>query len=153
FFGYGQLADNFGVPGLDSAAQLSAIKFNNFVTGASINNLTGEVTPRIGDVDQNGVVNSADLATLENALTDFAFYQALTPLLTDTDRQFLLDPNHDGVDNNADIQGEIYLLINGTPPPGPLPGGAVPEPSSILMLALGSLLLLRQRARRETVGA
>ncbi len=57
------------------------------------------------------------------------------------------DVNGDGIFNNADLQALLNLLKNGDG------STSVPEPASLLLLALGGLVLLRTKARSRVVAA
>jgi hypothetical protein len=147
FFG----SDNSGL----TNAQLGMIQFDDFRPGASISS-AGLVTPRIGDIDQNGFVNVADVSILMFALSgsqipgtggqtyqQHYFSGASDPV---DDLAFILDVNGDGVVNNKDIQAEINLIANGASPGGAMIA-AVPEPSGIVLFAVGGLIFWGQRFR------
>jgi fibronectin-binding autotransporter adhesin len=144
-------ADSTGL----SSTQLGQIKFADFAQGASIRTIAGvgEVTPQIGDIDQDTHVNVADVSALMTAFSDKNVYQALHFTgATDPagDVAFILDVNRDNSANNLDVQAEINLLANGG---SSAPGGGnltpVPEPSTIVLLALGGLIVCGQRYRRR----
>jgi autotransporter-associated beta strand protein len=136
-----------GVGGL-TAAQLSHIHFTGYVTGASIlpisDSNAGEVVPltalKIGDVNQDGSVSVADISALMTALTDPATYltnhPALVDSLTVTD---LLDVNGDGKDTNGDIQALITNIADNGGNPSLT---AVPEPTGLVLLAIGGICIL-----------
>lgn len=134
-------------------AQLGEIQFNGFHIGASIS-ATGEVTPRIGDINQSGTVTVADVQALMTALSNISAYQqtyfsgASEPA---ADVSFILDVNRDGVINGKDIQAEIVLVANGGGPGGASGSGtltAVPEPSGIVLIGLGGLIFWGRRFRK-----
>jgi hypothetical protein len=126
-----------------TVAQLSQIQFADFHQGASIST-SGEVTPLIGDIDQNGFVNTADINAMLVALTDVNFYQA-SKSFTASDTLFELDMNRDGSISNFDIQAMLdYIASSGS---GSV--SAIPEPSSMLLLGMGSALLIAIRIRKR----
>jgi hypothetical protein len=104
--------------------------------------------------------NVADVAALESALTDLDKYKNVT-MTTNTgwttanEALYLTDANTSGATNNLDLQGLIVYLANGGNGASGAPGGgnltAVPEPSTIVLLALGGLAVcgagLRRRAK------
>ncbi len=96
-----------------TASQLSQIKFTDFAPGASITTTAsgGEVTPLIGDINQDGAISSADVTALMTALSNENAYQSLHTF-TAGDLAFILDVNHNGIIDNADLQTEISLVAN-----------------------------------------
>jgi Dockerin type I domain/PEP-CTERM motif len=132
-------------------AQLNKVHFTGYVTGSQL--ITGgELVPltalKIGDVNQDGVVSVADISALMTALTDPATYltnhPALVDSLTVTD---LLDVNGDGKDTSTDIQALISkIATNGGNPSL----SAVPEPTSLVLLAIGGVCGIAIRLRRKT---
>ncbi len=94
-----------------TASQLSQIKFTDFAPGASITSTEfgGEVTPLIGDINQDGAISSADVTALMTALSNENAYQSLHTF-TAGDLAFILDVNHNGIIDNADLQAEINLV-------------------------------------------
>jgi autotransporter-associated beta strand protein len=119
-----------------TTAQLAAIKFADFAQGASISSI-GEVTPQIGDINQDGNLGIADVQALLAALCDETAYKSLHAF-TNEDLAFILDINQDGTIDNADVQAEINLLVNRPSPSAASSLAAVPEPASVLLLAMGS---------------
>src|SRR5262249_8844551 len=102
--------------------------------------------PRVGDINQDGLVDIADVSDLMTALKDKTAYLGLHPLFTASDATFNLDVNLDGSADNRDLQAEIVLLANGG-------GGgslaAVPEPATFCLMILGGLALAGGRIRRS----
>ena len=131
-------SDNTGL----SSAQLGQIKFGDFAKGAQISAVSnsmvsvGEITPLIGDINQDGKTNLADIQALATALVDMHAY-ATSHGFTASDVSFILDVNQDGSANNADLQGELALLTH--PGTGSSSAAPVPEPSSG-MLAVAALV-------------
>jgi autotransporter-associated beta strand protein len=147
---------NPGGTGL-SPTQLTQIQFADFFPGASLTTIAtaaravGEVTPLIGDVNQDGHVDAKDIIALEKALTDTGMsgssdvnsYAHAHPLFTNSDILFALDVNGDGKDTNTDVQSLINYLLAGNGSNAP-----VPEPSSLVLLAISGFTLLGYQRRR-----
>lgn len=90
-----------------------------------------------GDFNLDHHVDASDLAPMLAALSDpsdFEVNNGLSP----TDFMDIADVNWDGTITGADVQSFENLLINGQGVTS-----TVPEPSSMVLLALGSLALLR----------
>ncbi|HEY2826341.1 MAG TPA: dockerin type I domain-containing protein, partial [Pirellulales bacterium] len=84
-----------------------------------------------GDFNQDGHINSADIALAMTALSDTQNYQTSHGL---TDPNLFLaysDVNKDGVFNNSDLQSLLTILISGGGSADP-----VPEPTSFTMALL-----------------
>ena len=133
-----------------TTAQLAAIHFADFGPGTSITTTAsgGDVTPLMGDINQDGTISAADVSAMTAALSNVAGYKtqffgsAVDPT---GDVKFLLDEDHNGIINNADLQAEISLVATAVSNPG---GGSltvVPEPSGFILIGLGGLLLLGRR--------
>ena len=99
----------------------------------------------VGDVNQDGHVNVADLSSLMAALSDIPAYQTSHPSLDGLDIADILDVNHDGQDTNADVQALINFVAN-TGGGGTV--SAVPEPASFVLLAVGGMILVQSKFRR-----
>jgi hypothetical protein len=98
--------------------------------------------PQLGDVNNDGHVNTADISALENALVDLQDYGP-THNLTSADVKFICDVNRDGSINNADLQSLLNLLKSG--------GGSansVPEPSTLALLTLGGVIGVAVKRRQ-----
>ncbi len=94
-----------------------------------------------GDFNRDGHVTMADIPAMLMALTDLSVYQA-TYLLDGSQLAAIGDFDNSGVVTNRDIQGLLDLVAS-------LGGGsvaAVPEPTSLLLLTAGGLLLILGRA-------
>ena len=152
--GGGQDQIKFTGSGLTSS-QLSKVHFTGYMTGAAILPISdpnaGELVPltalKIGDVNQDGSVSIADVSALMNALVDPTTYLANHPALVDsltvTD---LLDVNGDGKDTNADLQALISKIATNGGNPSLT---AVPEPTGLVLLAIGGVCGLAVRRRRK----
>jgi Dockerin type I domain/PEP-CTERM motif len=102
--------------------------------------------PIHGDFNGDGHFDAADIAAMENALSDLNSYQTARSF-TNPDMEYLGDFNGDGVINNADLQGMINALLAGQGS-----GNPVPEPSTGLLLAAATIALAfhsRNRIKRS----
>ncbi len=133
-------------------SQLSAITFTGFGAGADILS-TGEIYPVgapplfiQGDWNRDGVVTTADITTMLNALTDLSVYEANFNVLTPQELASIGDFDSSGTVTNKDIQPLLDLVAS-------LPGAggvaAVPEPSTMLLGVLGLIGLVAMQARRK----
>jgi len=94
-----------------------------------------------GDLNRDGHVDAADIPALMTALSDLNNYRLTNNLNNLFQFRLVADVNADGQVNNADTQVLINLLANG----GGSGGGsltAVPEPSALILAAVGGLILL-----------
>jgi hypothetical protein len=86
----------------------------------------------LGDFNRDGHVNAADIPSMMQALTDLNAYKT-NYFLSTANLTAIGDFDTDGRFTNADMQGLLSLLASG--------GGsatAVPEPSSLLLMALAA---------------
>jgi arabinogalactan endo-1,4-beta-galactosidase len=93
--------------------------------------------PTRGDFNGDGQFTSADLPAMLAALTDPDKFKSDAGL-TSPDLRLLGDFNNDQVVNNADIQGMLQALITGSSADPP---SAVPEPSSICLIAIAASIM------------
>jgi probable HAF family extracellular repeat protein len=101
------------------------------------------LTPELlrGDFSRDGRLASNDIAAMLNALTDLNAYKA-NEGLSDDDLRTIADINGDGLINNADVQTLLKELIAAATG-GPGAAQSVPEPTALVLLAIGGLLMLR----------
>lgn len=96
-----------------------------------------------GDLNHNFKVDVADVSALEGALRDLSAYG-----LSDTQLRQVADLNHDLKVNNLDLQAllnfEAQLAATGT-----ASIAAVPEPSAILLMVPGALVILGSHQYRR----
>jgi hypothetical protein len=78
--------------------------------------------PPAGDVNLDRHVNGLDIPALEAALADVSGY-ATNRSLSIEQANYILDVNHSGSVDNADLQALLFLLISG--------GGSSPQPAAI----------------------
>lgn len=145
--------------GLSSTQALTQIHFTGFLTGANVLS-TGEVVPNNttallrGDVNQDGHISIADISAMMSALSDLSDYKSgLTSIRSNNSIVFdtpdlldVADVNGDGVVNNADVQSLISFMANRN---GVSTVSAVPEPSTLVLLGLGGLILTARQYRRS----
>jgi hypothetical protein len=102
---------------------------------------TVQVTTGPGDFDQNGVVDARDITAMTTALTDEPMFAAAHGLTT-SQLALIGDLDGDGKFTNADLPVLLAQLSVG--------GGSlasVPEPASIVLLALGGITLAISKSR------
>ncbi len=144
----------FGPGGLTTGvgSQVSQIHFQGF-NGATLLG-TGEVVPAtittrvLGDWNVSGALDANDLAAMLTALTDLNTWKTSHSLSTD-DVLNIGDVNLSGSITNADIQAELDALITG----GFGSVSSVPEPSALVLLTIGGILLTARsrRCRRLSI--
>lgn len=142
-------SDNTGLTGAPAGGQLGQIKFADFAQGASISD-TGEVTPQIGDIDQDTHVSVSDISAEMRALTNKDAYRAqYFGMASDPagDVAFILNVNGDQSADNLDIQAQIVLVANLGAGGGSLT--AVPEPSTLVLAAVAALAATGTAGRRR----
>ncbi|HEY2826955.1 MAG TPA: autotransporter-associated beta strand repeat-containing protein [Pirellulales bacterium] len=135
-----------------TATQLSQIQFDHFHQGAQFAPTLGvtnglftanEIVPVVGDINQDGHVNAADIGAIELALTNPSSYAGLHSAFTSKDISFILDVDTNGSVNNGDL---MYLIS------GLKSGGVflqVPEPSTLVLGLFGAVSLAGVAIRRR----
>jgi hypothetical protein len=98
---------------------------------------TGTLTSGAGDINRDDHIDAKDINAMIQALTNESAYAQADGLTADQ-LALIGDVNGDGQFTNADIQSLIALLESG--------GGStsVPEPASLVLLAIGGVALLRR---------
>jgi len=116
----------------------------NFVTSAHDGAIYQilSLVPLLGNLNADHAVNNFDIFPFELALTIPATFLALNPTVTDYLERG--DVNGDGFFDNFDILPFETLLTTGH-----YPGGAVPEPSALMLGSSGLATLLALCARRN----
>ena len=103
-----------------------------YITGA----LSVMNTFYAGDFNRDGHVDAADILAMMAALTDLPDYRTAHGLTDPTLFGLVADVNGDGSFTNADLQ---YLLT--TLKSGGGSAGSVPEPTSIVLFAIGAIVI------------
>jgi hypothetical protein len=96
-----------------------------------------------GDFDRNFVRNAGDIQAMLSALSNLTSYQS-TKNLNSAELLSIGDLDGNGLINNLDVQSLLNLLAVSASGGGTL--AAVPEPSSALILGMGTFLVLARRA-------
>jgi GH35 family endo-1,4-beta-xylanase len=118
-------------------------KSYNFTYDASTNSYQIVVTPVLGDFNRDGHFTAADIAAMQSALTDLPDYESAQGM-NDTYLNSIGDFNHDGIVNSFDLQGMINSLLAGQGN-----SSTVPEPTSVVLLALGGFAIAASRLRTK----
>jgi hypothetical protein len=99
------------------------------------------ITSGLGDFNDDGHVDAADILPMMQALTNLSGYKTkYDPNLTNGQLLVFGDINHDGTFNNADLQALLNLLKSGHGSTNP-----VPEPSTIVLAVLAFVLALHKK--------
>ncbi len=118
-------------------------KTYTFTFDPSTNSYQVVVPAVLGDFNRDGHFTAADIAAMESALTDLPDYETAQGM-NDSYLDSVGDFNHDGVVNNADLQAMINSLLAGQGN-----SAAVPEPTSVILLALGGFAIAASRRRTK----
>jgi DNA-binding beta-propeller fold protein YncE len=95
----------------------------------------------LGDINQDGSIDVADISALASALSDLSAYQSMHQLTDPQELKDLVDINNDGSVNNLDVQSLINMIANnGANSIGSVT--PVPEPTSICLVAMGAFAML-----------
>jgi hypothetical protein len=100
---------------------------------------------RPGDFDLDGVLTNSDLSAMLGALTNLNTYRVSKGMST-SDLLAVGDLNRDGVVSNFDIQSLINTITAGA---GSI--ASVPEPASIVLLAIATMAIMMIRGRNRRV--
>jgi len=111
-----------------------AYSFDEIRAGSTFASVTATLVP--GDFNLDGHVNANDISPMITALTDLKTYKK-NNFTEDKQLSFLGDINGDHVVTNADLQALLNQVKSGS---GAV--SAVPEPSSILLVAAIVLSLI-----------
>jgi autotransporter-associated beta strand protein len=103
----------------------------------------------LGDINQDGVVNTKDISAMMSALTDLTDYQNGTSSVRSTGGAwnqsqlvYVADVNLDGVVDNRDTQALTSYIANGLTGGGGGSLTAVPEPASLVLWAAGGVVVV-----------
>ena len=138
---WGSIAGSFATVQFPSVPGLSFSTQSLYSTG-----LLSVFSNQLGDFNQDGHVNAADIPVMLAALSDLNAYET-SHNLSAANLISIGDLDHSGAVTNADLQGLLDLLKSG--------GGsvaAVPEPASAFLLALAAPAFLALFAKRRRHG-
>jgi hypothetical protein len=159
FNGAGQQlwTEQFGTPGMDMATSVTVdaqghVYVVGSTTGAlggpnagSFDNWIARFSPVAvpGDFNRDGIVDTADIADMMDALVDLPDYMS-TYDLSPADLNTICNVNGDGEFNIADLQALLSKLICGANQVQ-----SIPEPAGLALCSLGGILcaMLRQKIR------
>jgi T5SS/PEP-CTERM-associated repeat protein len=139
-----------GLSGTFSALQLPALTGKAWDTSQLYATGTLNVLPNRGDINRDTHVDIADVSALMTALSDLPTYQGS---LTTTQLAEIADLSGNNLVNNLDLQGLIVYLANNAgalPAPSGASMTAVPEPSSALLVLIGSAVMAAARRRQKS---
>jgi fibronectin-binding autotransporter adhesin len=130
--------DNTGL----TSTQVGQIHFQGFTGTTILANgevvaLAADPTHLPGDWDLNSVVNAADVKAMLSALTNLSAYKSAHGL-SDENLLNIGDLDYSGSVNNFDIQPELAYIATGVLGGGSL--AAVPEPATLVLLAIGVVI-------------
>jgi hypothetical protein len=134
---WGSLSGHFSSVGLPALSAGLAWNSAQLYTIGTLEVVNVNLLP--GDFNRDGHVDASDILPAMKALTDPAGYEAQYSV-SPADLQIIGDVNGDTKFTNADLQALLNYLQDG--------GGSistVPEPSGLLLLALGSFALTVRR--------
>ncbi len=137
---WGTLSGKFSELNLPSlSAGLSWSTLQLYTTGTL---RVASSTLLFGDFNRDGLVTAADIAPMEQALTDLQGYEQAHGGLTNPQVATLGDLNGDGNFNNADLQMLLRDLKSGGGSTNP-----VPEPSALVLTAVAAAALANAKFR------
>jgi autotransporter-associated beta strand protein len=116
---------------------------NQLYTAGVLSVIDGNFLP--GDLNRDGHVTTADVASLISALTNLPGYESAHNSMTNPQLFEIADLNGDGQVTNADTQSLIALLANNATSAAAGALVPVPEPSAYCLMILGLLLLFANK--------
>jgi hypothetical protein len=132
-----------------NANNTAIILANSTTTGMANNIMRGVALAPIpsGDFNFDGILTSADIVPMEQAMTNPAAFEA-TNALSASDLAKLGDVDGNGSFNNGDLQALLTDLKNGV-----AASTGVPEPSTLVLGLLGTLSFAGVTIRRRKLAA